>query len=244
MNPVLDHALGAIQASMSSLDRIALNVANVQTPGFRRTVAAAGFDRTLADARQNVSAPTPLVHLDTRPATLRTTGRDLDVALEGEGWFEVRLPDGPAYTRKGAFRLDGEGRLVTEEGHPVLGMSGEIRLVQSTLRVDTDGKVFDGAPGAAPGSLPPVGQLKVVRFAPGALAERLPDGLLRFRADPLPLEAAPRVRQGSLENANVNQAAEMLQLMQAVRQVETLQKVTVAYDDLVGTALRRLGDPT
>jgi flagellar basal-body rod protein FlgF len=243
MNPILMTTLQGVQASMSNLDRIALNVANAQVPGFRRGVAAAGFDRLLAGLQEPAAADAAqLVHVDTSPGSLRNTGRDLDVAIAGEGWFEVRLPDGVGYTRRGAFRLDRDGQLVTEQGHPVMGVSGEIRLVQSTARIDAEGRVFDGSVGSPVPNAPPVGQLKVVRFARGAAVERLADGVLRFRGEALPLESSAQVRQGSLENANVSQATEMLQLMQAVRHIETLQKVALAYDEMLGTAVRRLGD--
>lgn len=243
MSTILTTALQGLQSSTSSLDRVALNIANAQVPGFRRTVAAAGFDRVLAGMQDpGPAAGQALVHVDPRPGPLRITGRDLDVALAGEGWFEVQLPDGAGYTRRGAFRIDGEGRLVTEQGHPVAGVSGDIRLVQSTVRIDAEGRVFDGPAGNQPANAAPVGQLKVVRFPPGVPAQRLPDGVLRFKADAVPIESAVQVRQGALENSNVNQGAEMLQLMQAVRHVETLQKVAMAYDEMLGTAMRRLGD--
>lgn len=240
MNPVLTSTLQAIQAGTASLERVAVNVANAQMPGFRREVAAAGFDRTLSAASESADSHR-FVHIDQRTGTLRPTGRDLDVALVGDGWFEVRMPDGVGHTRRGAFRVDGEGRLVTEQGLPVLGTGGEIHVSQSKVVIDAEGKVFDGA--SAPGAAAvPVGQLKVVRFEPGAPAQRLPNGLLRFRAEPLALDVPAQMRQGSLENANVSQAAEMLQLMQVVRHVETMQKVATAYDEMVGTAVRRLGD--
>jgi flagellar basal-body rod protein FlgG len=234
--------LQGLQASTSTLDRVALNIANAQVPGYRRTVAAAGFGRLLAGLQEAGPPIADLVHVDTRPGPVRSTGRDLDVALAGDGWFELQLPDGPAYTRRGAFRIDAEGRLVSEQGHPVSGVSGDIRLVQATARVDGEGRVFDGAAGSSPPSTAAVGQLKVVRFPPGVPAQRLADGLLRFRAEASPPNGTAQVRQGALENSNVNQGTEMLQLVQAVRQVETLQKVAIAYDEMLGTAMRRLGD--
>jgi flagellar basal-body rod protein FlgF len=219
MDPVLALTLQGLQLDRARLDRLAANLANAQTLGFKRELEAA--------------------RLDVQPGTLRTTHRSLDLAIAGSGWFEVATPQGTAYTRQGDFRLDARGRLVTVQGHAVMGVSGEILLAQPHPVIDAEGRVYESS--AAHGE--PMGQLKLVHFDRLAPVERLGSGLVRIAGTPEPAPAgASMVRQGALENSNVDPAREMVQLLRTLRHAESLQKAASAYDDLLGTAIRRLGE--
>src|SRR4051812_17860177 len=117
MDSILSAVVSGMQADMARMDRVAMNIANVQTPGYKRAVV------TTVPFGQRVEAAgtaQPAIHTDSRPGTLKTTGQGLDFALAGPGWFEVRTPQGAAYTRNGSFRLDAAGRLVTQQGHAVM----------------------------------------------------------------------------------------------------------------------------
>lgn len=231
MHPVLSLALHGMQADMARLDRVAMNLANAQTAGFKRELALAAPFAQRIDA----AASAPVVQLDVRPGALRATGRSLDLALAGPGWFEVMTEHGPAYTRQGEFRLDARGRLVTAQGHPVLGTAGEIQLMQTAAVIDARGRVFDGSVQAGD----PIAQLKLVLLDPGAPMQRLGNGLVTGAvAGP----AAAEVRQGHLEGSNVNPMHEMVQLLQTLRHFESMQKVAVGYDEMLATAIRRLGE--
>jgi flagellar basal-body rod protein FlgG len=241
--PILHLTLQGLQADMARLDQIAVNLANAQTPAFKREVAAsAGFAQRIDPG----TSPLPGgVHLDARPATLRFTGRALDVALAGPGWFEVSTDRGPAYTRQGEFRVDALGRLVTAQGHAVMGVGGEIRLTSGNPVIDAQGHVFDATPGSPTSHRPDdaVAQLKVVQVPASAPVERLGQGLIRLLVEPETAGALQaEVRQGHLENSNVDPAREMVQLVQAMRHAETLQKVGLGYDEMLGNAIRRLGE--
>ncbi|MBC5785090.1 flagellar hook-basal body protein [Ramlibacter sp. USB13] len=238
MDPILSAVLGSMQADVTRMDRVAMNIANVQTPGFKREVVATlpfGARVAAADLARTT------VHTDPRSGTLKPTSQPLDLALSGPGWFEVQAPQGTAYTRNGSFRLDAAGRLVTQQGHTVMGVGGEIVLASGTPVVDEAGRVFE-APGGVRGAAP-VGQIKVVQFEGGAVLERAGDGLVFPQGTPwLAPEGAVRVQQGLLENANVSHLHEMVRLVETVRHLETLQKVALGYDEMLATSIRKLGE--
>lgn len=264
MNEILSLVLGSMHADMARLDRVAMNLANAQTAGYKRDVAvtlpfAARVEQAVQDGvqtgpaagRSNPSNATDAAgalaiasHVDQRPGTLKATGQALDLALAGPGWFEVQTDAGTAYTRQGNFRLDARGRIVTQQGQPVMGVGGEIQLAQGRPVIDAAGRVFDGAAIVADGTRgTPLAQLRIVQFAPSAQVERLGDGLVRVQGEPLATAAGSvQVQQGFLENSNVNPVQEMVQLLQSVRHLETMQKVATSYDEMLGTSIRRLGD--
>jgi len=251
MHPVLSTTLQAMQADMARMDRVAMNLANVQTPGYKREVATTGTFvqalqmQGLRDAEQG-GAVAATVHLDHRQGTMKTTGQSLDLALSGPGWFEVITEQGPAYTRLGSFRRDAQGRLVTAQGLLVVGASGEIRLPDGPVSIDVAGRVFEavarGDGRVTKARSESIAQIKVVTFEDGAAAHRLGDGLVAFPGATARTEAGTEVRQGYLENANVSSMQEMVLLMQTVRHFESLQKVALSYDEMLGTAIRKLGE--
>ena len=240
MHEILSITLQAMRADMARLDQVALNLANAGTPGYRReTGFAPAFGTRIDEAASHVQ-------LDLRQGTLQATGGGLDLALSGPGWFEIALPDGPAYTRQGNFRTDAQGRLVTLQGHPVMGTAGEVRLPPGPVAVDAQGRIYPAALGEGVFGRPagePLAQLNVVRFEEGASAHRLGGALVRFEgAPPQPVGTGTEVRQGHLENANVSSMHEMVQLLQAMRHFESMQKVALGYDDMLAGAIRRLGE--
>jgi flagellar basal-body rod protein FlgF len=248
MNEILSLVLGSMHADLARLDRVAMNLANAQTPAYKREIGVTlPFAARLEQATGQEPA-TPMVqrpgdiplsvHVDARPGTLKATGQPLDLALSGPGWFEVQTESGTAYTRQGNFRLDARGRLVTQQGHAVMGAGGEIQLVQGNPVIDAAGRVFEsGARGT------PLAQLRVVQFDPAARVERLGDGLALVHGESAPAaEGSTRIEQGFLENSNVSPMQEMVQLLQAVRHLETMQKVATSYDEMLGTSIRRLGE--
>lgn len=236
MDFLLSAVLGSMHADMARMDRVAMNMANAQSAGYKREVL------TATPFSSRVEGQALAVHIDERPGTLRTTGQRLDFALAGPGWFEVATPQGLAYTRQGNFRLDAAGRLVTQQGYAVMGVGGEIQLPTAAPVVDTAGRVFENA-SSSRASATPLAQLKVVQFEPGAQIQRAGDGLMQVRGSPaLATDASLQVRQGFLENSNVNNMQEMVRLLESVRHLETMQKVALGYDEMLGSSIRKLGD--
>lgn len=239
MSPILSVTLQGMQAGMARVERVAMNLANAQSTGFKREALAV---RPFAQA---LGAQALDSRMDTRQGTVKATGQPLDLALSGPGWFEVAGEQGPLHTRQGSFRLDPQGRLVTAQGRPVLGTGGEIVLQNGTPVIDAQGRVYEGV--AGDGGIgrtrpEPIAQLRVVQFAPQATAQRQGDGLVSFDGQPQAAQAPVQVLQAHLENSNVDAAQEMVQLVQAMRHFESLQKVALGYDEMLGHAIRRLGE--
>ncbi|MGC3998566.1 MAG: flagellar hook-basal body protein [Anaeromyxobacter sp.] len=257
MKDVFGVTLVSLQQDMGRVDRIAQNLANASTPGYKREVATVRPFAEAVDAARAAGERAPVglagavdataglqVLTDARPGTLRMTGQPLDVALEGDGFFEVETPAGPAYTRQGDFRVDASGRLVTAAGNPVMGLNGPIQLTTTTPVIDAAGRITEPrATSTLTAAGQPVGQLKVVRFEhPGALP-RLGAGLLAGGPGMTVVpEGGAQVRQGALENSNVSAMHELVELMQAMRHFESMTRVAQGYDELLGNAIRKLGD--
>ncbi|WP_459569022.1 flagellar hook-basal body protein [Cupriavidus sp. 8B] len=251
MQEIFAVTLASMHQDMARLDRVALNLANVTTPGYKREVVSAQPFSQVVDAmafapEQAVGPDGLQVLSDMRPGTMKLTGQALDVALASEGFFEVTTPNGLAYTRQGNFRTDARGRLVTVQGYPVMGKNGDIYLATQSPAIDTAGNITEPNATTGPSALNPgaaVAQIKVVRFDSPKTLPRLGEGLVAAGSGmTVANDAEMQIRQGVLENGNVNSMQEMVQLMQTMRHFESMQKVAQGYDDMLGTAIRKLGD--
>jgi flagellar basal-body rod protein FlgF len=247
MDEVMAVSLRSMQHDIARVERLSSNLANALTPGYKRevlvqrpetsTLAGASFAQAIAREAGAVEAPDqPALQVlrDMRGGTLKSTNQALDVALAGAGFFEVLTDTGPAYTRQGQFQVDARGRLVTLQGHPVMGTGGEIVLSGAQPSIDANGVVSEN--GRA------VGQLKVVDFDDARSLQRLDGGLFAAGASARLLSGADvQTRQGFVENANVNTMHEMVQLIQTMRHFESTHRVVPGYDDMLGSAIRKLG---
>jgi len=218
---------GAKQA-MEQQASVANNMANVSTPGFRaqinnyRAVPVVG-DET--PTRAMVVATTP--GADMRSGPMMATGRALDVAVRGDGWLTVQMPDGSeAYTRVGNLQVGADGQLMTMDSRPIAGAAGPLVVPPgSSLVVAGDGLVTalgagDPAVGAAE-----VGRLKLVNPPAGDLV-RGDDGLFRLQAGAAAPQADPTVRllTGTLEGSNVNPVEAMVNMIANARRFEMQMK--------------------
>ncbi|MFV8623875.1 flagellar hook-basal body protein [Ralstonia pseudosolanacearum] len=252
MQEIFAVTLASMHQDMARLDGVALNLANVSTPGYKRGVVTTQPFSSIVDAAEDradldaAEATGIQVLSDMRPGTVKLTGEVMDVALAGDGFFEVTTPSGPAYTRQGNFRTDALGRLVTAQGYPVMGKNGEIFLTTQTPVIDAAGNITEpnattGPSAVNPGT--PIAQLKVVRFDSPKTLLRLGEGMVAAGTGMAVVDdAGLQIRQGALENGNVNSMQEMMQLIQTMRHFESMQKMTQGYDDMLGTAIRKLGD--
>lgn len=236
MEPISALIQAALGDDQARLERVASNLANTQTVAYKRelwvTRSAAPPDfAQMMDAAEVAS--TGESARDLRPGTLKPTGRALDVALDGPGFFEVATEQGPAYTRRGDWRVDAQGRLVTGQGLPVLGQGGEINLSSAQVVIDARGQVLDGGRQVA--------TLRVVDLPPQALRP-VGQGLYVSNMPPQEGGRLGQVRQGQLEGANVDVAAEMLALTATTRHFEAVLRITQGRDEMLGTAIRRLGE--
>jgi flagellar basal-body rod protein FlgF len=237
-------AIGAAVASMTNdiarMTVIGQNLANASTSGYRREMAVATpFQDVLATG---AGATTPTVapgavermH-DFKPGVLQATRNPLDLAIEGDGFFEIQTDAGARYTRQGNFRLDALGRLVNEAGAPVMGDAGEILLKSGQASIDAQGRILEGDR--------PAGQLRIARFTDPHTLAHLGSGMYAMgEGSTLRSDGYARVRQGFLEGSNVNPTQEMVKMIETVRHFESGQKVIQAYDDMLSRALGKLGE--
>jgi flagellar basal body rod protein FlgG len=230
-------ALSGMRSRLDQLDRLAADIANVGTAGYKSERAAdAQADRPQFTTvlQSAIDVTTGQRRLDVTPGTLAPTGRDLDFALEGNGFFVVDTPAGPRYTRNGHFSRASDGTLTTEDGAPVQGTNGPIRLGAGEVAVDPDGTIRTGGTVA--------GKLKVVTFDnPAGLAAESGAKLRAVSASPRDVEQAS-VRGGSLEQSNVSLVDRVAELTGVTRSFEALQKaMSLMMNDIDGRAIDQLG---
>lgn len=223
---------GAI-AALRRLDVVADNVANVDTPGFRASRTRQldfGVELSRADGLSLGRVGTATVpngpFLDLSQGGLEPTGLPTDLAIEGDGLFVVRLPDGGlGATRAGSFRFDALGRLTTVDGLPVLGADGgPITAPPGPFVVRPDGTIEGSGR-----------RLALVGWPPGGI-RRLGGGL--FAIDGPTVPASGRVRQGMLERSNVDLAASMTDLIDLQRSMALSSRAWSVSDGTVEEAIR------
>lgn len=228
------NAVDIVTSSMQ-LDELRLrlsahNAANALTPGFKRQYEAV----SVAGVHGGGATPAMQTLYDMRPAALMSTGAPLDLAIEGEGYFEVQRDGRSMLTRVGRFAADAEGRLVNEAGWALQGTGGDLMVTGPAPRIDASGTVFENERVVA--------QVRVM-VLPEGVAPRAAGGAL-WEADtarPASSGEAGRVRQGYLERSNVNAAAEMVRVLETVRHFESGQRALLALDDMNDKLLRSLG---
>ena len=246
-----------MQAQQLNLDTIAHNLANVNTTGFKRS--RVDFQdllyQTLRSAGTQVASgaevPSGLqVGHGSRPVATQKifmqgnfsqTGNPLDLTIEGTGFFLVLLPDGAqAYTRAGAFKLDGQGRIVTSDGFPLQpGLS--IPPDAESISVGSDGSISVTIPGSKdPQKL---GQIQLARFTnPGGLNAIGRNLFLTTAASGNAIVGQPAsegfgsVGQGLLEMSNVSVVEEMVNLITAQRAFEVNAKAVQTADEMLNQA--------
>jgi flagellar basal-body rod protein FlgF/flagellar basal-body rod protein FlgG len=212
-----------------ALDTIANNLANTSTTGFRAShnvftslLATAG-NSSLSALNQDANNYGVLsgTRLDTSQGALVSTGNDLDIAMEGPGYFAVQTALGPVYTRGGNFRVSPQGELITAAGDPVLGDTGPITIVGTPISVSTDGTI------SANGAIS--GHLKVVEFPSGTNLQSAGGTYVTAPAGSAVASQSSQVRQGMQENSNVNPITSVVELITAQRDVETMRRVLTMF---------------
>ncbi len=199
------------------------NLANVSTTGFRADLAA--FQSRAVDGTgyaSRVYATNGTVGWDKTSGALLSTGRDLDIAVNGQGWIAVQGPDGKeAFTRAGNLQVDATGNLLTATGEPVLGDGGPINIPPySSIFFARDGSISIVAQGQAPDTTATVDRIKLVNPADADI-QRSDDGLFRMKnGSTAELDANVQISSGTLESSNVNTAEAMVNMIELSRQFE------------------------
>jgi len=245
-------AAAGMESQQMNLDVISNNLANVNTTGFKKSKVE--FQELLyqttrapgADLGSGNQLPTGIqVGQGSRPVAtariftngdLTQTGEQLDVAVQGSGFFEVQMPDGTsAYTRDGAFKTDSTGRIVTSDGLPVIGGFQPVPAGTTNITISSNGNVtYTGASGTT------TFQAQLVRFNNPAGLESEGSNLYKeTNASGTPELGTPgqngfgTLNQGYLELSNVKVVEEMVNLILAQRAYEVNSKAVQAADEMM-----------
>lgn len=235
--------LSGLNASAKNLDVIGHNIANANTTGFKasRTEFAAMVASAIGSAsgkNSGIGVEVSAIAQQFNQGNLTVTGNSLDVAINGDGFFEVSLPDGTtAYTRDGSFQLDSQGRVVTSSGLPVApGIT--VPAGTKSISISEDGVVSATVAGAA--APQQLGQLSMSSFINSAGLQPMGQNLyLESAASGPPQQGTPGtnglgiVRQGFLESSNVNVVEELVNMIQTQRAYEMNSKAIQTSDQML-----------
>ncbi|RZJ08712.1 MAG: flagellar basal-body rod protein FlgG [Rubrivivax sp.] len=243
-----------MEAQQTQLDNISHNLANVGTNGYKRSHAVfedliyQNMRQAGANSTEQTTLPTGLqVGLGVRPVAtariytqgnLQQTSNNLDLAIKGDGFFQIQLPDGTnAYTRDGSFQVNANGQMVTSNGYTVLPGITIPNNAQS-LTIGNDGTVSVTLPGQATAQT--VGQLQLATFVnPAGLDPKGQNLFAETAASGTPNTGAPNsngvgaLQQGFVETSNVNVVEELVQMIQTQRAYELNSKAVQTSDQML-----------
>jgi flagellar basal-body rod protein FlgF len=235
---------GAAQAMLAQQNN-ANNLANVSTVGFKAAldhfksnpVSGPGYPDRVYVSDEHSGA-------DFNPGAITTTGRDLDLAINGDGWFAVQADDGStAYSRRGDFRLDPSGLLLNGANQIVLGEGGPITIPQfESLVIGRDGTISVRAVGQAASALVGVDRIRLVN-PPQDQLYRGEDGLFRSRDGAEAVaDASVAVTSGALEASNVSAVDAMVRMIDYARYYEHQVKLMklASENDAASARLMRM----
>lgn len=228
----MDRMLYVAASGASQIQRAqavnANNLANVGTTGFKAQFEALRAVPLYGPGHASrVYALSETPGIDMSSGSLQSTGRNLDIAVNGRGLIAIQAPDGSeAYTRAGDLRVSATGILETGAGHPVLGDAGPISIPDAQeLEIAADGTISVLPVGQAPSTMAVVGRIKLVA-PPEEQLVKGEDGLLRLQdsnvANP---DAGVRVVSGTLETSNVSSVEALTTMIHLARQYETQVKL-------------------
>ncbi|HUN84058.1 MAG TPA: flagellar basal-body rod protein FlgF [Terracidiphilus sp.] len=223
-------ACTALVARTQALDTIANNLANASTIGFRAEhnvfssvlASAEGASGSALNQAVNSYGILSGTTLDQSQGALQKTGNDLDIGIEGPGYFVVQTANGPVYTRNGAFQVSSRGQLITSTGDAVMGDLGVISILPGKVSISPDGTISSN--GAVSG------KLKVVEFAPWTEMQSAGNTYYSAPAKTVTAATNSSVRQGMLESSNVNPIAGMVELVTAQRSAEMMQRALSMFN--------------
>ena len=241
MDVSLYQSAAAMNATERWQDMVAENLSTSSLPGARQQ--AISFSAVQAGVAgsggDNFVMPQANYLTNFQQGELRSTGNNMDFAVQGPGFFTVQMPDGsPGYTRDGEFMINSTGQLVTKKGYPVTSAGGSLQFDPnntSPIMVSADGDVSQGADIK--------GKLQISEFSTPAKLSTLNGGY--YRSDdpnmpPLPATNT-KVVQGSTEAANSSPTLQMASLVTAMRMFESNEKVMTMQSDRMSKAISDLG---
>ncbi len=254
----LSIAATGMDAQQTRVEVISNNLANMNTTAYaarraefsdlhyqivRAAGASSSSDGTVVPegVQMGLGVRTSSIAIEMSQGTLKETSGDLDLAIDGKGFFEVTIPSGDAaYTRDGAFKRTGEGLMVNSEGFP---LAGDITIPEDARRIaiNPEGEVFAHFDGQPQGQL--IGQINLVTFSNANGLEPMGGNLYReTAASGSPIIGEPgqdgvgMMNQGYLEESSVDVVQQIAELIEAQRGYELNSKVISAADQMLGAA--------
>jgi len=252
MDKMLYVAMSGAKQNMQALAINANNLANAKTTGFKADLAQARTMQAFGEGQPTrVFSMTERASQNFDSGSMLTTGRSLDIAIKGDGWFAVQTPVafnlatqvgeevlGPtsneAYSRQGNLRLTEDGTLETANGEIVLGDNGPIvlPLPVSNIHISPDGTIMVQPEGAPSSEQEEVARIKLVN-PDVRLLEKGNDGLFRRKDGQVELsDANVKVQGGALESSNVNPLSEMTDMIALQRQFEMHLKLMKTAEEV------------
>ena len=225
------------------MDIVANNIANADTTGFKfESLIPREVDGAPAFTSQG---PRPVkfvgsdsVARDFGQGGLRRTDSPFDLGIEGHGFFKVNTKAGERYTRDGRFRTDDTGRVTTQKGDPLADEGGGEIVIDATkpgeISISPDGVVSQGTER--------IGKVGVFNFTSLSALEKTGDNLFQNASNQQPAPAADaKIRQGMLENSNVNPILQITRMIEVSRAYEQVTQMMNAEADLSRNSVSRLG---
>lgn len=240
MDKMLYIAMSGAKQNMQALSVTANNLANAKTTGFKADLANARAMQAFGEGLPTrVFSMTERAGQNFDSGALLTTGRDLDIAIQGQGWLTVQTKDGSeAYTRNGQLKLNDNGALETASGDIVIGDSGPVflPLPVNNINIAGDGTIMVQPEGAPASVQDEVGRIKLVN-PDSRLLEKGNDGLFRRKDGNIePADITVTVANGALESSNVNPIGEMTDMIALQRQFEMQLKMMKTAEEIDASA--------
>ena len=247
MDRLIYSSLAAMRGAMARQATIANNLANVNTVGFRGEFTSAEAEWLRGSGLNGrATMSQDVTGANMTAGAVQATGRDLDIALNGDALLTVQASDGSeAYTRRGDLQLSDSGLLTTGDGMPLLGASGPITLPPAdSVSIGKDGQIWIVPQGGDPKSPQSVDTIKLVS-AQGSTIKKGLDGLFHVAGGgSLPSDPDATLTSKSIEGSNVNASATLVDMIDASRSWEAqIKMLTTAQDmDKSASALMQISE--
>ncbi|HAT1797310.1 TPA: flagellar basal-body rod protein FlgF [Legionella pneumophila] len=237
MEPILYNAISGGRSDFKRQEIIANNLANINTPGFKADLyQAQTMYMNNANGNNQFSVHSFITQnangVDTSPGEIITTGRDLDVAIDGEGWMAVQDSQGrEAYTRGGSLRLNPNGQLITASGKVVLGDGGPISIPPAqSIEIGSDGTISIVPLEGDAKSLAILDRIKLVTLDRNNIYKN-DEGLIQLKSGVAIANSNIKLQSGALEGSNVKAIDQMVAMISAGREFDAQMKLLSTVDD-------------
>ena len=225
MTDAISAVVNSLNNNITQLNWVSQNVANLNSSGYQAVVPFSQI------SEQNPAIANVSIKISDAPGTLNETGNKLDFAIIGEGYFTLKLGKELFYSKNGAFNLDGNGQVLHASGAVVMTQQGELNIGEAQISAKPDGTLFlDKAE---------FGRFSIVQPLSNDQLILKGNGLYQITGATKELESP--VKQGTLVTSNVSSSHEMIQMIQLSRHSESLQKVVLAYDQMLNTGINQIG---